>query len=124
MLHPVDPDDDRESEDAHADPAVRAAEPVAPAEAQRRQIWGLSPPPASLGMLVTGAVAILIGATVGFWLGRRTASKPVRKLQRAASTAEAAFDLVPVAVQLLSNPIVRTQLMRLAVGQLSRRFAS
>jgi hypothetical protein len=115
-LHTVNPDAELDAEDAD----IGATTPDSPAEAERRQVWSLAPSPARLGLIAGGAVAILLGAVVGFWLGRRSATRPQRKLKRAASSVESAGELVPVALKLLSNPIVRSLIVKQTVRQLNR----
>ena len=98
---------------------AEAVEPVQPSAAARQQAFRLveSAPPISL--LVGGAAAVLFGGAVGYWLGARRSQQPARKIKRAASTAEHAIELLPVAMQLLGNPMVRT----LAIRMLMRRLA-
>jgi hypothetical protein len=99
-------------------------EPVQPAEAQRRQFLGLAPPPGRLALIGGGIAAILVGGSIGFWLGRQTPSRPIARLRRTAATLESAIELAPVAMQLLANPIVRAMMIRLLIRQLSRRVPS
>jgi hypothetical protein len=115
-LHAVNPDAELDAEDAD----IGTTTPDSPAEAERRQVWSLAPSPARLGLIAGGAVAILLGAAIGFWLGRRSAPTPRRRLKHAASTVEAAGELVPAALHLLSNPIVRSLVVKQAVRQLTR----
>jgi len=100
--------------------------PTSPAEADEQQVRALAPSPNTLMMIGGGAAALALGGSVGYWLGRRPAPKPKapRRLRHAASTAEAALDLAPVAMQLLANPVVRSVAMRMLLRQITRRIPS
>ena len=111
-------------DDTDADVASIIGEADRPAEAERRQIMALVPERANLTMLGVGAASILLGGAVGFWLGRRTAPKPARQVRHAAATLQSAMDLAPVAVRLLSNPLIRAMALKIAMRQLSRRVAA
>jgi hypothetical protein len=119
-LHDLDADDTYDDRDPDIEPPASRTEPVAPGEAQRRQIWTLAPSPDGLTMLAGGTAAVLLGGAVGFWLGRRTAPRPV---QRSVVNLESAVALAPVAMRLLKNPLIRAMAVRLIVRQLSKRIA-
>jgi hypothetical protein len=119
-MHPNDDHDYVDTHDPDIEPPASRSEPVSPAEAQRRQVWTLAPSPDSLSMAAGGAAAIVFGGAVGFWLGRRSAPRPVR---RAAVNFESAVALAPVAMQLLRNPLIRALAVRVLVRQLSKRIA-
>ncbi len=119
-LYDLNSDADIDSHDPDIEPPASLSEPVSPSEAQRRQIWALAPPPNTLSMVAGGAAAIGLGGAVGFWLGRRTAPRPVH---RAAINFESAVALAPVAMQLLRNPLIRTLAVRVLVRQLGKRIA-
>jgi hypothetical protein len=119
-LHAVNPDAELDADDAD----IGATAPAGPAEAEKRQLWSLAPSPKHLSLYAGGLVAILLGAAIGFWLGRRSALRPSRPVRRATSTVAAAADLAPVALRLLSNPIVRALVVKQAIKQFSRRIAA
>lgn len=119
-LHAVNPDAELDAKDAD----IGATTPDSPAEAERRQVWSLAPSPARLGLIAGGALAILLGAVIGFWLGRRSAARPQRRIKRVASSVESAGELVPVVLKLLSNPIIRSLVVKQALRQVNRRMAA
>jgi hypothetical protein len=119
-LHDSDAHHDFEDHDPDIEPPTSRSEPVSPGEAQRRQILTLAPSPSGLTMLAGGTAAVLFGGAVGFWLGRRSAPRPVH---RAAVNLESAVALAPVAMKLLSNPMIRALAIRLIVRQFSKRIA-
>jgi hypothetical protein len=119
-LYDLNADATMDARDPDIEPPASLSEPVSPAEAQRRQIWTLAPSPNTVSMVAGGAAAIGLGGAVGFWLGRRTAPRPVH---RAAINLESAVALAPVAMQLLRNPLIRTLAVRMLVRQLSKRIA-
>jgi hypothetical protein len=110
--------------DADTEPPASLTEPVTPAEAERRQFWELSPPPERLAMIAGGVAAVVAGGAVGYWLGRRSAPPAPRKIGRAAATFESALELAPVAMNLLSNPLIRTLAVRMLVRQIKNRIPS
>jgi hypothetical protein len=103
------------------EPPAGLAEPVTAREAARRQFWALTPPPATLGTIVGGAVAVVGGGAFGYWLGRRSAAQRRTQVRRAASSVSAAVELAPVAMHLFANPIVRALVIRILVRKLSPR---
>jgi hypothetical protein len=119
-LHVPDVNNDFEDHDPDIEPPASRSEPVSPGEAQRRQILALAPSPSGLTMMAGGTAAVVVGGAIGFWLGRRTAPRPVH---RAAVNLESAVALAPVAMRLLSNPLIRALALRLVVRQLSKRIA-
>lgn len=74
-------------------------------------------PPVST--LLYGSAAVLLGGAAGYWLGARRSERPTRKLKQTASNVEHAVELLPVAMRLLANPMVRS----LAIRLLMRRLA-
>jgi hypothetical protein len=120
--HAADLDDQTTSEDDRiaAFDEAEGVEPVQPSVAVRQQAYGLVASAPSKTMLAGGTVAVLLGGAVGYWLGARRSSPPVRKAKRTVSTTESAIELLPVAIQLLANPVVRS----LAIRLLLRRLAS
>jgi len=119
-LNAVNPDAELDADAAD----IGATTPKGPAEAEKRQLWSLAPSPERLGLFAGGLVAILLGAAIGFWLGRRSALRPSRPVRRATSTVAAAADLAPVALRLLSNPIVRALVVKQTIKQINRRIAA
>jgi hypothetical protein len=115
-----------ESDAEHEDAESRFGpnEPIRPGEAQRRQVLSLVPSPRALATIGGGIAAVLLGGAVGFWLGRRTAPKPLRPVRRTAATFESAVALAPVAMRLLANPLIRTMAIRMVIKQLNKRIAS
>lgn len=117
--------DDLEAQATSEDDRIAAfdsaedVEPVQPAVAARKQALEMAPPTRTVTMIAGGAAAVLLGGAVGYWLGARRASAPIRKVKRTASTVERAVELLPVAMQLLANPVVRS----LAIRLLMRRLA-
>lgn len=123
-LHPVDPETVNDTEDeriAAFDEAAKAdlVEPVTPAAAARKQAFRLAESAPPFSTLIGGAAAVLAGGAVGYWLGARRSLQPARKIQRKASAVNHAVELLPVAMQLLANPMIRT----LAIRMLMRRLA-
>lgn len=117
--------------DASADPEILgfgargdSAEPRGPAEAQLRQLLQLAPPPAQMAVLGGGVAALLVGGAVGYWLGSRRARRPVRTVRHASHTLGAAVGLVPIAMRLLANPLVRAAVLRAVTRQIARRAAA
>jgi hypothetical protein len=106
------------------EPPAHLAEPVTRHEAARRQFWALTPPPASLGTIVGGGVAVLGGGAIGYWLGRRSTTQRRTQVRRAASSVNAVVELAPVAFHLLANPIVRALVLRMLVRKISPRAPS
>ena len=111
---------DRES-DASRDPTRQTYEPVRPDEGVRQQAIQLTPPPGKLFLLVGAVVSGLIGGALGFWLGSRRAPKRTKPIANFASTVGSAVELVPVAMQLLANPLIRAMVVRILLRQLARR---
>ncbi|MFN8634644.1 MAG: hypothetical protein U0893_12370 [Chloroflexota bacterium] len=101
-----------------------ATEPYGPADAQRHQLLTMVPPARQLAVLGGGAAAVLVGGTIGYWLGSRRAQRSPRAVRRAASTLDSAVALAPVAARLLANPLVRTMLVRIVLRQITRRMPS
>jgi hypothetical protein len=97
-------------------------EPVRPAVAQRRQLLALVPPPKRLTALLGGLAAVTAGGAAGFWLSRRSAARRRRPIRRVASRVEATAGLIPLAIRLLANPVVRTVLARIIMRQMRRRI--
>ena len=122
--HPVDDDTLAEADDER----IAAFDEAADAEAAMPgQTWAPDHRPkfhvaAEAGppyaMLAGCAAAVLIGGGVGYWLGARCTHQPARNIRRAASRAENAVELLPVAMHLLANPVVRA----LAIKMLMRRL--
>jgi hypothetical protein len=81
-------------------------------------------PQVSAGMVAGGAAAILGGGAVGFWLGRRSVGQRRAQVRKTAASVSAAAGLVPVAVQLLANPLVRALVLRMLVRKISPRALS
>jgi hypothetical protein len=102
-------------------PSRQSYEPVRPAEGVRQQAIRLTPPPGKLYLLVGAVVSGLIGGAVGFWLGSRRAPKRTNPIGNIASTVGSAVELAPVAMQLLSNPLVRSIAVRILLRQLAQR---
>jgi len=126
-LYPVDPEalaDATQSDDQRIAAfdkaaAAEAVEPVTPAAAAREQAFRLANAVPPFSMLAGGAAAVLLGGAVGYWLGARRSQTPARKIKRAASTAEYAVELLPVAMNLLANPVVRSLAIRMLMRRLS-----
>lgn len=77
-------------------------------------------PPVST--LLYGSAAVLLGGTVGYWLGARQShavTKPAKRAKHTASTIEHGIELLPVAMQLLANPFVRSMVIRLLMRRLA-----
>ena len=111
---------DREPDTA-PDPLYRSYEPVRPAEGVRQQAIQMTPPPGKLFLLVGAVVSGLIGGAVGFWLGSRRAPKRTNPIGDFASTVGSAVELVPVAMHLLANPLIRAMAVRILLRQIARR---
>jgi hypothetical protein len=121
--NPVDPATLAEGEDeriAAFDEAAEAdaVEPVSPTMGARQQAFRLAEAAPPLGLLVGGTAAVLLGGAVGYWLGARRAQPPVREVKRAASKAGHAVELLPVAMHLLANPVVRALAIRILMRRL------
>ena len=120
-LHPVDSGSHADTEDdriAAFDDAEDGEHGKTPAADIGRKFRLVEAPP-PLSTVLCGLAAVLFGGVIGYWLGSRRSQQPVRKFKHAASTAEHAVELLPVAMHLLANPIIRT----LAIRLLMRRFA-
>jgi hypothetical protein len=113
-----------EGDEIDADIASGRAEPVRPAEAQRSQLMRLIPAPARMATIGGCIASLLVGGAVGYWIGRRHASRPVRPIKRAAETAGSAVELVPVAMHLLANPAVQRLALRMLMRQRRHRAAA
>lgn len=123
-LRSVDPDAHANAEDdriAAFDDAEDAERANAATHKQGRgfRLVEAAPP---VSTLLYGAAALLLGGTAGYWLGAwrsQSLTRPAGKVKRVASTVEHGVELLPVAMQLLANPIVRS----LAIRLLMRRLA-
>lgn len=118
------PDDELSMDDSEADFDARANpfEPVRPATAQLHQLLALVPPLTETSTLLGGLAAVALGGGVGLWLARRRDARPVQTVRRTASRVEAAAGLAPLAIRLLSNPVVRAFALRMVMRQISRRI--
>ena len=124
-LHPVDPEALADAEDEriaafdNAEDGEHAHMAPTSTPAQRRafRLVEATPP---VSTLLYGSAAVLLGGVAGYWLGaRRAPQQPARKAKHVVSNVENAVELLPVAMQLLSNPVVRS----LAIRLLMRRLA-
>jgi hypothetical protein len=120
-LHPVDPEAlaDAEDERIAAFDNAEDVEPTRPATAARKQAFRLVEATPPVATIVGGAAAVLAGGAIGYWLGARRSAQPAKKAKHAAANVEHAMELLPVAMRLLANPMVRT----LAVRMVMRRLA-
>ncbi len=111
-----------DSSDDDLDDTDGGYEPVRPATAQRRQLLDLVPAPTDPATLALGAAVVTLGGALGFWLARRKPEAPARPMKRAATRVEAAVDLAPLIIRLLSNPMMRTLILRIVMRQISSRI--
>jgi hypothetical protein len=121
-LHDISVDESIDAQDVDPDSAKRPYEPVRPAEAPRQQALALAPSPARVALIGGGIAAAFAGGAVGYWMGKRHAGRPARPLRRVVATADAAIELVPVVMHLLTNPLVRALAIRILLRQISRRI--
>ncbi len=82
----------------------------------------LAPSPSRAMLIGGGIAAALLGGAIGFWLGGRRVSRAPAKVRHAASTADSLIELAPVAMHLLSNPLIRTLAVRMLVRQVTSRL--
>ena len=123
-LHPIDSETLADAEDERVS-AFDEAEDVdrkkaAPGNGSQGFRLVEAAPPVST--LLYGSAAVLLGGTVGYWLGARRSqslARPAGKVKRVASTVEHGVELLPVAMQLLANPIVRSLVIRLLMRRLA-----
>ena len=115
---------DREPDDQGFDPesADVPVEPVRPSEGSRRQALALVPSPSKLVLIGGGLAAALSGGAIGYWLGKRRAQRPARPIRRAARHVGSVVDLVPVAMHLLGNPLVRALAIRMLMRKIGQRI--
>ena len=111
-----------DAQDLDADSASTPVEPVRPSEGPRQQLLALAPSPSQIAMIGAGLVAAFLGGAVGYWLGKRQAGRPARPIRKAARTVDSVIELLPVALRLLENPLVRALTMRMLLGKISRRI--
>jgi hypothetical protein len=111
-----------DSSDSDLDVRDRTFEPVRPATAERCQLLALAPPLVDGKTLAGGLAAVTLGGVVGYWLSRRRATPSARQMRRTVARVEAAADLAPLAIRLLSNPVVRAFVVRIILRQISRRI--
>jgi hypothetical protein len=104
------------------DPTIGSYEPVQPSEAPAQQVRALAPSPNRLMLVGGGVAAAFAGGAIGYWLGRRSAPRPVRRFRKVAGSVESVMDLAPVAMNLLGNPLIRAIALRILLRQLSRRM--
>jgi hypothetical protein len=111
-----------DGQDLDPDSAGSPVEPVRPSEAPRHQALALVPSPSQVAMIGGGIAAALVGGAIGYWLGKRHAQRPARPIRRVASTVDSVVELLPVAMHLLGNPLVRALTIRMLLRQISRRI--
>ena len=111
-----------DAQDLDPDAAGTPYEPVRPAEAQRKQALALVPSPRTLALVGGAFASAFVGGAIGYWLGKRRAQRPARPIRHVASTVDSVMDLVPVAMHLLANPLVRALALRMLLRQLKQRI--
>ena len=112
------PDD----QDLDPDSACTPVEPVRPSEGPRQQALALVPSPSKLALIGGGIAAALSGGAIGYWLGKRRAQRPARPIRHAARTVDSVIQLVPVAMHLLGNPLVRALAIRMLLRKIGQRI--
>ena len=120
-LHPVNSDAHTDTEDdriAGFDDAEDSEHAQAPRADGGRGFLLVDAAP-HIATVLCSLAALLFGGMIGYWLGVRRSQQPVKKIKHAASTVEHVAELLPVAMQFLGNPVIRT----LAIRLLMRRFA-
>jgi hypothetical protein len=121
-LRHISQDQGSSAQDLDPDSAGTPYEPVRPAEAPRQQALALVPSPRTLAMIGGGIASAFVGAAIGYWLGKRRARRPARPIRNVATTVHSVMELVPVAMHLLANPLVRALALRMILRQLKQRI--